>query len=107
MVKLKMHPAAIFYEIVTESESMKQQKTVRMQMKRSPQAPPIQFQIVHIWAADADISLLSLLQILLSLLHHRDAIESHENNKLVNISCVGIKLLIVHKLLFAVSTSNF
>ena len=47
MVKLKMH-SAIFYEIVTESESMKQQKTVRMQMKRSPQAPPIQFQIVHI-----------------------------------------------------------
>ena len=101
-----MQPAAIFYEILTESESMKQRKTVRMQMKRSPQAPPIQFQIVHIWAPDADISLLSLLQILLSLLHHSDAIESHENNKLVNISCVGIKLLIVHKLLFAASTSN-
>ena len=107
MVKLKMHPAAIFYEIMTESEVMKQRKTVRMQMKRSPQAPLIQFQIVHIWAPDADTSLLSLLQILLSLLHRRDAIESHENNKLVNISCVGIKLLIVHKLLFAVSTSNF
>ena len=48
MVKLKMHPAAIFYEILTESESMKQRRTVRMQMMRSPQAPPIQFQIVHI-----------------------------------------------------------